>query len=47
MKIGQWAEVMGDSMLTTALLDRVLLHSKYFSLRGESYRTKYAKEELL
>ncbi|MGI5910682.1 MAG: ATP-binding protein [Sphaerochaetaceae bacterium] len=32
--MGQWAEVMGDPVLTTALLDRILHHSKCFSLRG-------------
>jgi DNA replication protein DnaC len=45
--IGEWAEVMGDPVLTTALLDRILHHSKCFSLRGESYRIKHPKEELL
>lgn len=45
--IGEWAEVLGDPVLTTALLDRILHHSKCFSLRGESYRIKYPKEELL
>ena len=46
-EIGQWAEVMGDPILTTALLDRILHHSKCFSLRGESYRIKHPEEELL
>lgn len=45
-EIGQWAEVMGDPILTTALLDRILHHSKCFSLRGESYRIKHPQEEL-
>jgi DNA replication protein DnaC len=45
-EIGQWAEVMGDPVLTTALLDRILHHSKCFSLRGESYRIKHPQEEL-
>jgi DNA replication protein DnaC len=46
-EIGQWAEVMGDPVLTTALLDRILHHSKCFSLRGESYRIKHPEEERL
>ena len=45
-EIGQWAEVMGDPVLTTALLDRILHHSKCFSLRGDSYRIKHSQEEL-
>ncbi|MEA5029511.1 MAG: IS21-like element helper ATPase IstB [Sphaerochaeta associata] len=46
-EIGQWSEVMGDPVLTTALLDRILHHSKCFSLRGESFRIKHPQEELL
>jgi len=46
-EIGQWTEVMGDPVLTTALLDRILHHSKCFSLRGDSYRIKHPQEELL
>lgn len=40
-EIVDWAEMMGDPVLTTALLDRILHHAKCFSLRGESYRLKY------
>jgi len=40
-EITDWAEMMGDPVLTTALLDRILHHAKCFSLRGESYRLKY------
>jgi DNA replication protein DnaC len=36
-----WAEVIGDPVLTTAMLDRILHHARCFSLRGESYRLKY------
>lgn len=35
-----WAEMMGDEVLTTALLDRLLHHAKVFTLDGESYRLK-------
>ena len=35
-----WAEMMGDKIMTVALLDRLLHHSKFFSLSGESYRLK-------
>lgn len=40
-EITDWAEMMGDPVLTTALLDRILHRAKCFSLRGESYRLKH------
>lgn len=40
-EITDWSEMMGDPVLTTALLDRILHHAKCFSLRGESYRLKH------
>ena len=33
-----WAEMLGDEVMTTALLDRLLHHAKVFNLDGESYR---------
>ncbi len=39
-----WAEMMGDEIMTTALLDRLLHHAKVFTLDGESYRTQNLKE---
>ena len=33
-----WAEMMGDSIMTTALLDRLLHHARVYNLDGESYR---------
>jgi DNA replication protein DnaC len=41
-----WAEMMGDSVMTTALLDRLLHHAKVFNLDGESYRIKKSKKEV-
>jgi len=35
-----WSEMMGDEVMTTALLDRLLHHAKVFNLDGESYRLK-------
>lgn len=35
-----WAEMMGDSVMTTALLDRLLHHARIFNLDGDSYRIK-------
>jgi len=36
-----WAELMGDPVITTAILDRIVHHSEIFNLTGESYRVKY------
>lgn len=41
-----WAEMMGDSVMTTALLDRLLHHGRIFNLDGESYRIKNQKKEV-
>ena len=40
-EITEWAEMMGDPVLTTAMLDRILHHASCFSFRGESYRLKH------
>jgi len=39
-----WAEMMGDGVMTTALLDRLLHHARVFNLDGESYRIQRKKE---
>ena len=39
--IMDWAEMMGDPVLTTAMLDRILHHASCYSFRGESYRLKH------
>ena len=36
-----WAELMGDPVITTAILDRIVHHSEIFNLTGESYRVKH------
>jgi len=41
-----WAEMMGDSVMTTALLDRLLHHARIFNMDGESYRIKNQKKEV-
>jgi DNA replication protein DnaC len=37
---GEWGEMMGDSIIATAMLDRLLHHSRIFNLKGENYRLK-------
>lgn len=38
--VGEWGEVFGDSVVATAILDRLLHHSQIVTIRGESYRLK-------
>lgn len=35
--VGEWAEVFGDAVVATAILDRLLHHSHVIIIRGESY----------
>jgi DNA replication protein DnaC len=42
--VDSWAELLGDEIMTTALLDRLLHHATVFSLSGESYRISSRKE---
>ncbi|MFZ2053356.1 MAG: ATP-binding protein [Candidatus Aminicenantales bacterium] len=41
-----WAEMMCDTVMTTAPLDRLLHHAKVFALDGESYRIKKSRKEV-
>lgn len=36
----EWGEVFADAVLANAILDRLLHHSKVFTIKGRSYRTK-------
>jgi DNA replication protein DnaC len=36
-----WAELMGDPVITTAILDRIVHHSEIFNLTRDSYRIKH------
>ena len=42
--VSEWAEVFGDAILTSALLDRLISHAKCFSFKGTSYRMKHPQE---
>ncbi len=39
----EWADVLNDKVLTTALLDRILHQCEVIKLSGQSYRMKYRK----
>ena len=37
---GDWGSIFGDSIIATAILDRLLHHSTTINIHGESYRLK-------
>ncbi|MBH8605216.1 IS21-like element helper ATPase IstB [Thermoactinomyces sp. CICC 10522] len=37
---GEWGELLGDPILATAVLDRLLHHSHVINIRGNSYRLR-------
>lgn len=37
---GDWGEVLGDTVIATAILDRLLHHSHVLNIRGDSYRLR-------
>jgi DNA replication protein DnaC len=39
----EWGEVLGDNVIASAVLDRVLHHAITLNIRGESYRMKARK----
>jgi DNA replication protein DnaC len=41
---GEWGEVLGDPVIATAILDRLLHHSHVLNIRGESYRLREKKQ---
>ena len=41
-----WAEMLHDSSLATALIDRLMHHGEVFYLSGESYRLRGKKKYL-
>jgi DNA replication protein DnaC len=40
----EWGEVLGDSVIASAILDRILHHSITVNVKGESYRLKSRKK---
>ncbi len=39
----EWGEVLGDAVIATAILDRLLHHGHVINIRGDSYRLKDKK----
>jgi len=42
---GEWGELLGDSVIAAAILDRLLHHSHVLNIRGESYRLAEKRAE--
>lgn len=40
----QWGDIFTDNILASAILDRMVHHSKIFKIKGPSYRAKEIKE---
>jgi DNA replication protein DnaC len=40
----EWGEVLGDSVMASAVLDRILHHCTVVNIRGDSYRLKERKK---
>ena len=41
---GEWGELLGDTIIASAILDRLLHHSHVLNIRGESYRLKEKRQ---
>jgi DNA replication protein DnaC len=42
---GQWGEVIGDHVIASAILDRILHHCTTVNIRGDSYRLKERRRQ--
>ena len=41
---GEWGELLGDTVIASAILDRLLHHSHVLKIRGESYRLREKRQ---
>ena len=41
---GEWGELLGDTVIASAVLDRLLHHSHVLNIRGESFRLKEKRQ---
>ena len=41
---GEWGELLGDTVIVSAVLDRLLHHSHVLNIRGESYRLREKRQ---
>ena len=43
----EWVEILGDSVMASPVLDRILHHCTVINIKGESYRLKDRKKNSL
>ena len=43
----EWDKIFSDSVLATAVLDRLLRHSSIVNIRGKSYRLKGKRKKVM
>ena len=43
----EWGEILGDSVMASTVLDRILHHCTVINIKGESYRLKDRKKNSL
>ena len=41
---GGWGELLGDTVIASAVLDRLVHHSHVLNIRGESYRLREKRQ---
>ena len=41
---GEWGELLGDTVIASAILDRLVNHSHVLNIRGESYRLREKRQ---
>ena len=41
---GEWGELLGDTVIASAILDRLLHHNHVLSIRGESYQLREKRQ---
>ena len=41
---GEWGELLGDTVIASAVLDRLLHHSHVLNIRGESFRLREKRQ---
>ena len=41
---GEWGELLGDTVIASAIMDRLLHHSHVLNIRGESYRLREKRQ---
>ncbi len=43
----EWGKILGDSVMASAVLDRILHHCTVINIKGESYRLKDRRKNSL